>query len=149
MLIICFTILVTTTEWISGTDSIINCLHTGPIPDNVIDSYCYIMGTFSVPRHYVDHAKGIVHSIIVPKMLKKYLFIFADLGNTVSQTGVGPYVPHQDEVEVKAYYQWVPFVLFLQAVLFYIPHIVYKQAEKGKLKVTQHTIKSGKHMLKP
>ncbi len=48
---------------------------------------------------------------------------------------MGPYVPNVDEVEVKAYYQWVPFVLFLQAVLFYIPHIIYKQAEKGKLKV--------------
>jgi hypothetical protein len=54
LLILGFCILVTSTEWISGTDSIINCLHTGPIPDHVINTYCYIMGTFSVPKHYVD-----------------------------------------------------------------------------------------------
>ena len=54
ILIMTFCLMVTCTEWISGTDAIINCLHNGPIPENVINSYCYIMGTFSVPRHYVD-----------------------------------------------------------------------------------------------
>ena len=40
------------------------------------------------------------------------------------------------ETEVKAYYQWVPFMLFLQAVMFYVPHIIYKAVEGHKLKVT-------------
>lgn len=54
LLILAFCLMVTCTEWISGTGSIIDCLHSGPIPENVINRYCYIMGTFSVPRHYVD-----------------------------------------------------------------------------------------------
>jgi hypothetical protein len=115
MLIIAFCIMVTTTEWIAGTDSIINCLHAGAIPDNVINNYCYISGTFSVPEHYVNYT--------------------AALGNVVSHTGVGPYDPSKDKVEIKAYYQWVPFMLFLQGAMFYMPHVIYKAAEGGKVKV--------------
>ena len=34
----------------------------------------------------------------------------------------------------KSYYQWVPFVLFLQACLFYAPHALFKLSEGGKVK---------------
>jgi hypothetical protein len=30
-------------------------------------------------------------------------------------------------------WRWVPFVLFLQGILFYIPHIIFKKAEGGKV----------------
>ena len=39
----------------------------------------------------------------------------------------------RDEVQYKAYYQWVPFVLFLQACVFYTPHALFKLAEGGKV----------------
>merc|ERR1719483_19746 len=106
--------MVTCPEWISGTGSIIECMHGGSIPDSVINAYCYIQGTFSVPRHYKDYE--------------------TEVGNDVSHTGVGPYNPYKDYIEVKAYYQWVPFMLFLQCIMFYIPHIIYKTSEEGKVK---------------
>lgn len=115
LLLLCFCIMVTCTEWISGTDSLINCLHSGPIPENVIETYCYIMGTFSVPKHYVDFD--------------------TQIGNHVAETGVGPYNPREDYIEIKAYYQWVPFVLFLQGIMFYVPHLCYKAAEGSKIKL--------------
>lgn len=59
----------------------------------------------------------------------------SDLGTQVAHSGVGNYDPRVDYIEVKAYYQWVPFVLFLQGVMFYVPHIIYKWAEEGKIKV--------------
>ena len=68
-----FVIAVTSTEWIAGTESIIDCLHHGAIPEHVINNYCYISGTFTVPRHYVYHE--------------------AHIGYNISQTGVGPYDP--------------------------------------------------------
>ena len=51
-------------------------------------------------------------------------------------TGVGPYDPTDpnEDLEFKAYYQWVPFVLFLQGIMFYLPHLIYKDMEGGKLK---------------
>ena len=48
--------------------------------------------------------------------------------------GVGPHNPIKDETKYKAYYQWVPFVLFFQGVLFYIPHLLFKIWEGGKIK---------------
>merc|ERR1719233_225696 len=106
--------MVTCPEWISGTGSIIECMHGGSIPDDVINWYCYIQGTFSVPKHYKDY--------------------HIQVGNDVSQTGVGPYNPYKDYIQVKAYYQWVPFMLFLQGLMFYTPHILYKWAEDKKVK---------------
>jgi len=55
MLIATFCLLVTTTEWVSGTDSIINCIAPKDIEENIIESYCYIMGTFSVTKHYMEN----------------------------------------------------------------------------------------------
>jgi hypothetical protein len=47
---------------------------------------------------------------------------------------VGDYVKSTDEISHKAYYQWVPFVLFLQGCLFYLPHLIFKSWEGGKMK---------------
>jgi hypothetical protein len=33
-------------------------------------------------------------------------------------------------------FRWVPFVLFLQGILFYVPHIIFKKAEGGKVSST-------------
>ena len=67
LLILGCCLLVTCTEWVSGTDSIIDCVHEGAIPENVINTYCYIMGTFSVPRHYVDYDTQIGNRIQLMK----------------------------------------------------------------------------------
>ena len=55
------------------------------------------------------------------------------LGEDVSQTGVGTYNPETDEVVYKSYYQWVPFMLFFQGIMFYLPHMVFEAAEGKKV----------------
>lgn len=39
----------------------------------------------------------------------------------------------EDEKVYHAYYQWVPIVLSLQAIMFYAPHWIWKQLEGGRL----------------
>ena len=68
-----------------------------------------------MPAHWVDHD--------------------TQQGHHVSQTGVGPYNPGKDDVVYKAYYQWVPFMLFLQGIMFYIPHVLYQAAEEKKVDI--------------
>jgi len=50
ILIITMMVMVTCPEWISGKESYIDCMHGGSIPDEVINSYCWIKGTFIVPH---------------------------------------------------------------------------------------------------
>jgi len=103
-------ILVSAREWV-GNDRKIVCAMEGPqvdwkISPNVINSYCYIMATFTVPRQ----AEG-----------------------KQPHPGVGPYNPKVDEISYRSYYQWVPMFLFLQSILFYCPHLLLKIWEGGKV----------------
>lgn len=51
----------------------------------------------------------------------------------IPHPGIGPVLP-DDEVRYHAYYQWVPFVLFAQAISFYLPHLLWRSMEGGKIK---------------
>jgi len=107
-------VLVTSVEYV-GNGTTIACLQDGhpdywPIPAHVMNTYCFIMGTFTLPKHFAG-----------------------EIGKDVIHPGVGEYNKERDEMQYKAYYQWVPFVLFLQACLFYVPHALFKVAEGGKV----------------
>ena len=47
--------------------------------------------------------------------------------------GVGPESGDENDIKRHAYYQWVPFMLFLQGVMFYIPHYLWKTFEDKKM----------------
>lgn len=88
----------------------IDCMASG-VSTDVVNEYCFIMGTFTVDR---------LHGL--------------EVGVDVPHPGVGPPVRGrgvEEEITVHAYYQWVPFVLFLQGLLFYLPHWLWKRWEGG------------------
>jgi len=75
------------------------------IPQNVMDTYCWIHSTFSVPS---GEAEAFPH--------------------------VRPGNENPEEHRYHKYYQWVCFTLFFQALCFYIPRYIWKMWEAGKLK---------------
>lgn len=82
----------------------IRCISTG-VPDRVVETFCFFTTTYTLPN----------------------------LNNSSVKPGVGP--PQWDSKKVHhAYYQWVPFVLFGQALLFYLPHLVWRSYEAGTIK---------------
>jgi len=97
----------------------IDCIG-GKDVEKVFKTYCWIHGTFTLPsqltgRQGRDHA----HPGVGPHPST----FDRDL---VSVTEEGDEVRH-------AWYQWVVFVLFFQALLCYLPHFLWKAWEGGKL----------------
>ena len=64
-------------------------------------------------------------------MLPKYWD--TNVGVETAQDGVGPVNMKEDDTQYKNYYQWVPFVLFFQSLMFYTPHTIFKMWEGEKV----------------
>lgn len=102
-----FSLLVTSRQYFGDP---IDCIQRDDIPQNVIDTYCWIHATFTLPEAF-DKKVGI----------------------EVPHPGVDKYRPGEQRTYHK-YYQWVCFVLFLQACLFYVPRYMWKLWEAGRLR---------------
>ncbi|CRK92218.1 CLUMA_CG005716, isoform A [Clunio marinus] len=110
LLLVC-TVLVTSRQYIGEH---IRCMTGGAptIPEHVINTFCFFTTTFTVVRHLNE------------TMLQH---------ESLPHPGIGPVMP-DDEIRHHAYYQWVPFVLFAQAITFYLPHLFWRSWEGGKIK---------------
>ncbi|KAH6929501.1 hypothetical protein HPB50_000877 [Hyalomma asiaticum] len=105
-LLIAFSILVTSRQYIGDP---IDCITKDSVPTRVLDTFCWIHSTFSVKDSWD----------------KK-------VGTQIPYPGVDKYSPGEKRV-YHAYYQWVCFVLFLQAVLFYVPRYLWLACEGKKI----------------
>ncbi|KOC65364.1 Innexin inx7 [Habropoda laboriosa] len=120
LLLLISTLLVTARQFIGEH---IRCLAGAAMTDDkmkVINTYCFSTSTYTVVKHMNQTS--------------------VELGE-IAHPGVGP-ATKDDSVVHHAYYQWVPFVLFFQAILFYAPHYLWRNVEGGRLKV----LVSGLHM---
>lgn len=86
----------------------IDCVSDNFAFPHVLNTYCWIQHTFTMPS-----LKGKV------------------VGSEVSHPNIGL---DTGERRVHSYYQWVPFVLFLQGILFYAPHWIWKELENGAVR---------------
>jgi hypothetical protein len=108
IVLIAFSLLVTSRQYIGDP---IDCI-VDEIPLNVMDTYCWIYSTFTIPNRLTGVA-----------------------GRDMVQPGVSSHIAGEDEVKYHKYYQWVCFVLFFQAILFYVPRYLWKTWEGGRIKM--------------
>jgi len=103
-------LLVTSRQYIGDP---IDCIVDG-VPGGIMDTYCWIHSTFSIPSRWVGKE-----------------------GVDIPHPGISPHADLDDGTEIKyhKYYQWVCFVLFLEAALFYIPRYLWKSSEGGKVRL--------------
>lgn len=108
IILVAFSLLVTSRQYIGDP---IDCI-VDEIPLSVMDTYCWIYSTFTIPNR-----------------------LSGTVGKDVAQPGVAMHVEGEDEVKYHKYYQWVCFVLFFQAMLFYVPRYLWKTWEGGRIKM--------------
>lgn len=104
-------ILVTSRQYIGEH---IRCISDKGVPDHVMNTFCFFTTTFTVIKEMDSH--------------------LLDTGN-LAHPGVGPYgIDSKEPIVHHAYYQWVPFVLFFQGIMFYLTHLLWKKLEGGRLR---------------
>lgn len=93
-------LIVTSTQFFGDP---IQCIRSANYVDQrIINNYCWIEGTLTLP--------DALHKV---------------QGDTVVMPGVEKY-QKGDRVLTHKYYQWVCWVLFLQGIMFYIPRLFWK-----------------------
>jgi len=107
VLIMACCLMVTATQYLG--DNIACMSDGGSVPGKVIDTYCFISSTFTLPST-ADFQAGL----------------------EVAHKGLGPRTP-DTETKYHNYYMWVPYVLFLQAISFYLPHWLWKMMQTDKV----------------
>lgn len=86
--LIAFSLIITTRQYVGSP---IDCLQKDEIPENVLNTYCWIHSTFTIPSAF-------------EKMV----------GKDVAHPGVDNSFHEESEKKYLTYYQWVCFSLFLQ-----------------------------------
>lgn len=109
----------------------INCLEKEGIPPTVLDTYCWLHGTYSSEAAW---RKAVGREVAYPGVDRGDRRGFEGEGQTPSSR------------TYHGYYQWVWAVLALQALFFYLPHYLWKSLEGG---LTRNlTLDLGKAILK-
>lgn len=113
------------------------------IPEHVINTFCFFTTTFTIVSNYLampDWGEGDLTPVWFTSCWQNLISQVRHLNESmlergnIPHPGIGP-VYDDDEKKFHAYYQWVPFVLFGQAIMFYLPHFVWRTWEKGRIKM--------------
>lgn len=73
----------------------------------------------------------------VQKVVNTYCWISSSYTDNANPDFNQPANKNEYEAKIRfhSYYQWVPFMLFFQAITFYVPHWIWKMWEGGKIRM--------------
>ncbi|XP_022919622.2 innexin shaking-B isoform X1 [Onthophagus taurus] len=110
ILLVTFSIAVTTRQYVGNP---IDCVHTKDIPEDVLNTYCWIHSTYTMMEAFLKRPG--------------YQVPYPGIENSFQKS------PGRNQIKQVKYYQWVAFMLFFQAILFYTPRWLWKSWEGGKI----------------
>lgn len=106
LILIAFSLAVTSQQYLGSP---IECHDDSKLSKDYVNTFCWITSTFSVVNSFDKNPNR----------------------NEVAYPGVDKYTLGADKIH-HVYYQWVCFVLFIQAAMFYVPRWLWKTWEGGK-----------------
>lgn len=95
-------LIITATQYVGQP---IQCLTDG-IPRHVVNTFCWITSTFSMPEAFRR-----------------------EVGKDVAHPGIANDYNEETGKKYYTYYQWVCFALFFQGIACYLPHMIWKMSE--------------------
>lgn len=133
------TILVTSRQYFGQHIKCLNDLgKTNFDINHVIETFCFVTTTFTVVSQ-----KNNVKNTKIQKFTKQneHHDQNKQIGVDIAHPGVGPYgVGSKQPIKHHSYYQWVPFVLFAQALMFHLTHLFWKRVEGGRIRLLTSTL---------
>ena len=102
--LLAFSLMVTTRQYVGNP---IDCVHTKDIPEDVLNTYCWIHSTYTIPSAF-----------------------WKRIGIDVAHPGVDKSIDPEERRYVK-YYQWVCFCLFFQVGQWFASSISKSVVETG------------------
>eukprot|EP00092_Neocalanus_flemingeri_P075251 GFUD01093199.1.p1 GENE.GFUD01093199.1~~GFUD01093199.1.p1 ORF type:complete len:449 (+),score=85.56 GFUD01093199.1:92-1348(+) len=122
ILLILFSAMLTAKQYFGDP---IDCLVQG-VPASIVNTYCWVHGTFTLRRF--DHVK-----VRSPTAAENSYF--DKMGHRgIVHPGIETSDPTKNQKIYHIFYQWVGFIIFLQAILFYLPRHLWKTLEEGRIK---------------
>lgn len=106
-LLLACSLIITATQYVGQP---ISCIVNG-IPTHVVNTFCWISSTFTMPDAYKR-----------------------EVGREVAHPGVANDFNDEDAKKYYTYYQWVCFVLFFQAMACYVPKFLWDATEGGLMR---------------
>lgn len=106
-LLLACSLIITATQYVGQP---ISCIVNG-IPTHVVNTYCWISSTFTMPDAFRR-----------------------EVGREVAHPGVANDFNDEEAKKYYTYYQWVCFVLFFQATACYLPKVLWDATEGGLMR---------------
>ena len=101
--LLAFSLIVTTRQYVGNP---IDCVHTKDIPEDVLNTYCWIHSTYTIPSAFWKRIGNLSNKTIMIKMM-------IIIGIDVAHPGIDKTIDPEERRYVR-YYQWVCFCLFFQ-----------------------------------
>ncbi|XP_050296721.1 innexin inx1 [Anthonomus grandis grandis] len=108
-LLMACSLIITASQYVGNP---IQCISDGAIPSHVINTFCWISSTFTMPDAFKRQ-----------------------VGVEVPHLGLANDFSDKDAQKFYTYYQWVCFVLFFQAIACYTPKVIWDSFESGLMKM--------------
>lgn len=108
-ILVSFSLIITARQYVGQP---IECHSIDKIPETLLNSYCWVQSTFTVPQACNQRV-----GLDVP---------YPCIDNTRGR-----------EIKMFAYYQWVGIVLFIQGILFHLPYYLWKLWEAGLIRASE------------
>jgi len=129
ILLILFSAMLTAKQYFGDP---IDCYVQG-VPASIVNTYCWVHGTFTIKRF---------DNVQVRSPTAAENSYFDKMGHRgIAHPGIETSDPTKNQKMYHVFYQWVGFIIFLQAILFYLPRHLWKILEDGRIKFCSKDMK--------